>query len=141
MERLTIKKDDGRYYINQLSIDNSYSAGVNCLYGKPIDKLAEFEDFMEANKFENINELQNAINGKFQNIFDETHEVWINLVDKFAKCEQENQTLKGNWEKLRGFVGHERICVDDGFQEVYDAYGCVLDKMQELEGGDGRNKQ
>ena len=140
MERLTIKKDDGRYYINQLSIDNSYSAGVNCLYGKPIDRLAEFEDFMEANKFKNIKELQNALNGKFEGFFDEKHKIWIKTVEDSTKCKKENQTLKGNWAKLREFVGHERICVDDGFQEVYDAYGCVLDKMQELEGGDGRKR-
>ena len=126
MERLTMRNRDG-----------SYSQPTHTTFEAMFYRLAEFEDFMEANKFENIKELQNAINGKFQNIFDETHEVWINLVDKFAKCEQENQTLKGNWEKLRGFVGHERICVDDGFQEVYDAYGCVLDKMQELESADG----
>lgn len=118
MERLTIKKDDGRYYINQLSIDNSYSAGVNCLYGKPIDRLAEFEDFMEEVGAESLDEIETCI----------------------VDLNKENQTLKGNWAKLKEFVGHERICVDDGFQEVYDAYGYVLDRMQELEGGYGRNK-
>lgn len=104
------------------------------------NKLAEFEDFMEANKFENIKELQNALNGKFEGFFDEKHKIWIKTVEDYTKCKKENQTLKGNWAKLREFVGHERICVDDGFQEVYDAYGGVLDKMQELEGGDGRKR-
>lgn len=130
MERLTIRNSDG-----------SYSQPTHTTFEAMFYKLAEFEDFMEANKFENIKELQNALNGKFEGFFDEKHKIWIKTVEDSTKCKKENQTLKGNWANLREFVGHERICVDDGFQEVYDAYGCVLDKMQELEGGDGRNKQ
>lgn len=79
------------------------------------DKLLAFEDFMEEVGAESLDEIETCI----------------------VDLNKENQTLKGNWAKLREFVGHERICVDDGFQEVYDAYGCVLDKMQELESADG----
>lgn len=129
MERLTMRNSDG-----------SYSQPTHTTFEAMFYRLAEFEDFMEANKFENIKELQNAINGKFEGFFDEKHKIWIKTVEDSTKCKKENQTLKGNWAKLREFVGHERICVDDGFQEVYDAYGCVLDKMQELEGGDGRKR-
>ena len=139
MERLTIKKDDGRYYINQLSIDNSYSEGINCLYGKPIDKLAEFEDFMEANKFENINELQNALNGKFEGFFDEKHKIWIKTVEDSTKCKKENQTLKGNWAKLREWVW-DKEPLFKGANAIFKKSE-VLEKMRELEGGDGRNKQ
>lgn len=46
---------------------------------------------------------------------------------------KENQALKDRWNKLKEFVKHEQICVDDGFQEVFNAYRQVLDKMQELE--------
>ena len=126
MERLTMRNRDG-----------SYSQPTHTTFEAMFYRLAEFEDFMEANKFDNINELQNALNGKFEGFFDEKHKIWIKTVEDSTKCKKENQTLKGNWEKLREFVGHERICVDDGFQEVYDAYGCVLDKMQELESADG----
>lgn len=126
MERLTMRNSDG-----------SYSQPTHTTFEAMFYRLAEFEDFMEANKFENIKELQNALNGKFEGFFDEKHKIWIKTVEESTKCKKENQTLKGNWAKLREFVGHERICVDDGFQEVYDAYGCVLDKMQELESADG----
>lgn len=79
------------------------------------NKLAEFEDFMEEVGAESLDEIETCI----------------------VDLNKENQTLKGNWAKLREFVDHERICVDDGFQEVYDTYGGVLDKMQELESADG----
>jgi DNA-binding transcriptional MerR regulator len=57
-------------------------------------KLAEYEKFMKGNKFNNIQDVQNAINGIFQDIFDEKHKVWISICDKWAKCEQENKQLK-----------------------------------------------
>lgn len=115
MERLTTK------------IDDIYTCSY-CENIEAVRKLGKFEDFMEANDLQELEQLQEIIErDKFNYLIT-------------APLEKENQTLKGNWAKLREFVDHERICVDDGFQEVYDAYGCVLDKMQELEGGDGRNK-
>ena len=97
--------------------DGSYSQPTHTTFEAMFYRLAEVEDFLEDNDISDIAELKRIVT---------TNVVW-----------QENQTLKGNWAKLREFVGHERICVDDGFQEVYDAYGCVLDKMQELESADG----
>ena len=140
MERLTIKKDDGRYYINQLSIDNSYSAGVNCFYGKPVDKLAEFEDFMEANDLQELEQLQEIIErDKFNYLIT-------------APLEQENQTLKGNWAKLREYAeqlkgtslhmtAHHEVQKDDKkfgeFVGRFENAKEVLIKMQELESADG----
>lgn len=95
--------------------DGSYSQPTHTTFEAMFYRLAEFEDFMEEVGAESLDEIENCI----------------------VDLNKENQTLKGNWAKLREFVGHERICVDDGFQEVYDAYGCVLDKMQELESADG----
>lgn len=92
--------------------DGSYSQPTHTTFEAMFYRLAEFEDFMEEVGAESLAEIETCI----------------------VDLNKENQTLKGNWTKLREFVGHERICVDDGFQEVYDAYGCVLDKMRELEG-------
>ena len=103
------------------------------------NKLAEFEDFMEANKFENINELQNAINGKFEGFFDEKHEIWIKTVEDSTKCKKENQTLKGNWAKLKEWVW-DKEPLFKGANAIFKKSE-VLEKMRELEGGDGRNKQ
>ena len=95
--------------------DGSYSQPTHTTFEAMFYRLAEFEDFMEEVGAESLDEIETCI----------------------VDLNKENQTLKGNWAKLREFVGHERICVADGFQEVYDAYGCVLDKMQELESADG----
>lgn len=95
--------------------DGSYSQPTHTTFEAMFYRLAEFEDFMEEVGAESLDEIETCI----------------------VDLNKENQTLKGNWAKLREFVGHERICVDDGFQEVYDAYGCVLEKMQELESADG----
>lgn len=96
--------------------DGSYSQPTHTTFEAMFYRLAEFEDFMEEVGAESLYEIETCI----------------------VDLNKENQTLKGNWAKLREFVGHERICVDDGFQEVYDAYGCVLEKMQELESADGK---
>lgn len=90
------------------------------------DKLLAFEDLMKKYNVEDLEHLDIML-------FVLSGETKYRL----KEIQQENQTLKGNWAKLREFVGHERICVDDGFQEVYNAYGCVLDKMRELESADG----
>lgn len=95
--------------------DGSYSQPTHTTFEAMFYRLAEFEDFMEEVGAESLDEIENCI----------------------VDLNKENQTLKGNWAKLREFVGYERMCVDDGFQEVYDAYGCVLDKMRELESADG----
>lgn len=66
----------------------------------------------------------------------EEHKQWLKYIKKMFdvdKLEQENKILKDNYNKLKEFVEHEQICVDDGFQEVFNAYGKVLDKMKELE--------
>lgn len=118
MERLTIKKDDGRYYINQLSIDNSYSAGINCLYGKPIDKLAEFEDFMEEQGFESLELLKATLKMKTQSI------------KGFEKLYQENQALKDRWEKLKEYAEKH---FEEEASSLAVAFRKVLVRMQELE--------
>lgn len=130
MERLTSKET--REKITNRLMPYQFNADVTITqkqFFDMYDKLLAFEDFMEEQGFEDLQDLEKYI------------ALTIKSSEIVAKKRQEIRTLKGNWEKLREFVGHERICVDDGFQEVYDAYGCVLDKMQELEGGDGRNKQ
>ena len=118
--------------------DGSYSQPTHTTFEAMFYKLAEFEDFMEANKFENIKELQNALNGKFEGFFDEKHKIWIKTVEDSTKCKKENQTLKGNWAKLKEFMKSEH---DWGLENDYQdcSYGIrlVLDKMQELESADG----
>lgn len=130
MERLTMRNSDG-----------SYSQPTHTTFEAMFYRLAEFEDFMEANKFENINELQNALNGKFEGFFDEKHKIWIKTVEDSTKCKKENQTLKGNWAKLREWIKDRR---DENGSKYFDNEMIedveILEKMQELEGGDGRKR-
>lgn len=116
------------------------------LYTRNKKKLAEFEDFMEANKFENIEDLQNALNGEFEHIFDEKHKIWIKTIEDKTYVEKRNRMLEERWQKLREWV--ERKYADDYIdandtkspltaQEYYggsaDSCRKTLDKMQELE--------
>ena len=130
MERLTMRNSDG-----------TYSQSTHTTFEAMFYRLAEFEDFMEANKFENIKELQNALNGKFEGFFDEKHKIWIKIVEDSTKCKKENQTLKDNWAKLRewlmefGKPMRELVVSDDETKYIY--VSDILDKMQELESADG----
>lgn len=132
MERLT-KKENGWVYVRNLEDKNVSPTRV------AIRKLAEFEDFMEANKFNNIKELQDALNGKFQGFFDEKHKLWKQLVAKYTKCEKENQALKDRWQKLKEWVEDDDDVV--GFSHEYANQSSdtvikqydILTKMQELE--------
>ena len=100
--------------------------------------IESFRELLEEKKLfkDAIDELLET-NNHIKSVSDKYYKSYKEKFNRVIELAKENQTLKGNWAKLREFVGHERICVDDGFQEVYDAYGCVLDKMQELESADG----
>lgn len=90
--------------------------------GKAIDRLAEFEDFMEDNDIEEIEELQEIIErDKFEHLIT-------------YPFEQKIQALEDRWNKLKEYVVEEfekdnkNGCVD---------FACVeediLDKMRKLE--------
>ena len=50
-------------------------------------KLANFDNFMKGNKFETIEDLQNALNGKFIEVFDEKNKIWQDMVKNLTKTE------------------------------------------------------
>lgn len=98
------------------------------------NKLAEFEDFMEANKFENIQDLQNALNGEFEHIFDEKHKIWIKTIEDKTYVEKRNRILEERWEKLREWLSDRRS--ENGskyFDNEMIEDDNILDKMKELE--------
>ena len=145
MERLTYYFELGAYTDkrnNIIDVSDKLTMFENgVIMGKPIDRLAEFEDFMEANKFNNIRELQDAVNGKFQGFFDEKHKIWIQTVAKYTKCEKENQALKSRWQKLKEHIEKERntnsniglSCSDCMYSNAEMFCEELLEKMQELE--------
>ena len=58
-------------------------------------ELDDFTNFMKGNKFETIEDLQNALNGKFIEVFDEKNKIWQDMVKNLTKTEQDRDT----WQK------------------------------------------
>ena len=57
-------------------------------------KLANFDNFMKGIKFKTIEDLQNALNGKFIEVFDEKNKIWQDMVKKLTKTEKDRDTWK-----------------------------------------------
>ena len=99
---------------------------------KIINKLGQFEDFMEEQGFGNLAHL------------DFTIEEQNKIIDAY---EQENQALKDRWEKLVQYLKSEydelayvetTFAYPESDAERY-AYKRILDKMQELENAGVKN--
>lgn len=121
MERLTEYFELGAYTdMRNNIIDVSdklplFENGV--IMGKAIDKLAEFEDFMEKNDFQELEQLQEIIErDKFNYLIT-------------APLEQENQTFKDRWEKLKAYINEFK----EYNVEQANMSWLITDKMQELE--------
>ena len=101
--------------------DGSYSQPTHTTFEAMFYRLAEVEDFLEDTGISDFAELKRIVT---------TNAVW-----------QENQTLKGNWGKLKewlmGFGNPmiELVVSDDETKYIY--VSDILDEMQELERGDG----
>lgn len=63
-------------------------------------KIDDFDNFMKGNKFETIEDLQNALNGKFIEVFDEKNKIWQDMVKNLTKTEQDRDTWKRACEFL-----------------------------------------
>ena len=112
MERLTSKET--REKITNRLMPYQFNADVTITqkqFFDMYDKLLAFEDFMDEVGAESLDEIETCI----------------------VDLNKENQTLKGNWGKLKEFV--------EGFKRYDDAefnMACeILDEMQELESADG----
>jgi hypothetical protein len=154
MERLTKKISK--------TIQDKYSLGSYLQYdfantddtNKLLNKLGEFEDFMEANGFEELEELERLIGyPRFVDGYDEkdnkvnrtefvTYKESFNEVfAKNKKLKQENQAFKDMWQKLKELlekdIEHNQKEYDESFLPVFKNYSAtenwVLDRMEELE--------
>lgn len=127
MERLTSKET--REKITNRLMPYQFNADVTITqkqFFDMYDKLLAFEDFMEKNDLQELEQLQEIIErDKFNYLIT-------------APLEKENQTLKGNWEKLREWVW-DKEPLFKGVNAIFKTE--ILGKMRELESGDGRNKQ
>lgn len=91
-------------------------------------KLADFDTIMKGNKFQSIEELQNALNGKFIEVFDEKNKIWQDMVKNLTKTEQDRDTWKRacelacKWFKQTGFIG-DQTEVDYYYQQAKQVIG------------------
>ena len=142
MERLTIKNSDG-----------THSQSSDCTFEKMFNNLVEFEDFMEEQGFESLEDLKSKLNKKFHiynddvrqgkvfngvffsfeqlMVMDEWAEFNTNYFKKYLDSQQENQALKDRWEKLKEYIIKEINKEGDG--DFACAEEDILDKMRELE--------
>lgn len=137
MERLTKKDGANRNFVDVKRFDDDewiiseMADGVTIKFSsRAIDKLAEFEDFMERNDFNSIDELQSALNGTFEQIFNEKHEIWKKVVADKAYFQRRNQILEDEWQELKEWLSIK------WFAESSDLnLGDVIKKIKELEKG------
>lgn len=131
MERLTSKET--REKITNRLMSYQFNADVTITqkqFFDMYDKLLAFEDFMEEVGAESLDEIETCI----------------------VDLNKENQTLKGNWAKLKEYVeqlkgtslhmtAHHEVQKDDKkfgeFVGRFENAKEVLIKMQELESADG----
>ena len=102
MNRLTFRTEDGWVGVNNLEDKTVSPTSV------AIHKLAEFEDFMEEQGFEDLESFKWALNFMKD----------LNKVG--AKTLIENQTFQDRWQKLKEWA-------------LYMCYFELADKMEELE--------
>ena len=93
--------------------DGSYSQPTHTTFEAMFYRLAEVEDFLEETGISDFAELKRIVT--------------TNAVG------EENQSLKGNWEKLREFVEDFKRYDDAEFNMACE----IISKMQELESADG----
>ena len=137
MERLTNKVFDDKG--NQQKIYECSS--VSDL--KIQTKLGEFEDFMEEQGVESLEELK--INIEYLKDKIKTDKFNYEQLHKFKNhLQQENLSLKDRWEKLKEYVADNieitQVCQDPIEQEEYwcligaeNCYKNLQEKMRELE--------
>lgn len=143
--------EDNNYLINETKL---------VYVGKPIDKLAELEDFMEQEGFENIAEMHNTFGFirfsdgyneetgeeihkqefiKYADAYKERVKAYKNLYNKMKK-------LKDKWNKLKDWVNEQyrnnlvrrdNADTPPDIQEYcsgsIDRFKLILDKMEEFE--------
>ena len=135
MERLTRKSLE---YKDTWIADGFLSNIDGVVRGKAIDKLAEFEDFMEENGFESLKDLQTHINkiNKYELGIRKQFVKEINEED-FFDMKEENQALKDRWQRLKEWVQKQSKPIDDivisDDETKYIYMSDIFDEMQELE--------
>lgn len=148
MKRLTEYFECGAYVDKSNIVDISQVAGQffekGAYMGKAIDRLGEFEDFMESLGCEELEELEHLIGYQlFIDGYDkdgkEVHKIefktykesFNEVFEKSKKLKQENQALNDRWNKLKEWVESLYSKTEIISEDLY----LIKYKMQEFEKG------
>lgn len=96
-----------------------YFVKDNVSQQKVVNKLGQFEDFMEEYGFDSIESLKKLI--------DEDTERMRSVLDH----ENELKSYKKSWNTLKGFIFNRQYC--SGYEVQTKLILDILDKMEELE--------
>ena len=123
MNRLTTRKADisgaippTEFNIFDIKNIETYDKVQDCL-----DELAEYEDFMEDQGFERLEDLKKAINYIEKAIIERSEN---------KKLKSENQALKDRWNKLQNWIANTKPLRGTN---IYFLQETLLEKIQELE--------
>lgn len=131
MERLTEKVND-YWKTNDKAHIYYLDTNESVFVGNVIDRLAEFEDFMEEQGFESLEKLKEFI---------ELQETNIRFYSRVSEeNSNKNQALKYRWKKLKKLLEkdmeHNQKEYDESFITAFQHYSAtenwVLDRMEEL---------
>ena len=140
MERLTDKQHKAVNRCGEYS--SCYSCDrAKCYISELADKLGEFEDFMEEQGFESLEELAKELRilKDYKSDWSRWHKLAFEYneeinVDKkiIFNLKQENEKLQYRWEELKKFVNMPKEIQqwDERFEVTVDSINA---KMQELE--------
>lgn len=118
MERLTIRNSDG-----------SYSQPTHTTFEKMFYKLASFEDFMEDNGFNNLEDLKNKIESwvdetKAKKLAEESIKNYLKSID-FQNQINDLTMYKVMWQKFKEWLNKD---ITNG-----EYYFKVMSKLEQLE--------
>ena len=118
MERLTIRNNDG-----------SYSQPTHTTFEKMFYRLAEFEDFMEKNGFQSIEDLDHKIKSwinetQAKELAEETIKNYLESIE-FQKQINDLTMYKVMWQKFKEWLNKD---ITNG-----EYYFKVMSKLEQLE--------
>ena len=141
MERLTIRNNDG-----------TYSQPTKTTFEKLFYKVAEFEDFMEEQGFESLEELKQKLNKSFHvqecaercgceinGVFFESEQLMVldaykefntSYLKKYKDSQKENQAFQERLNRLKNWVESQSPLVGKNLCFTKEA---LLQKFEELE--------
>lgn len=127
MERLTSKET--RKQMDEYLKPYNYNAKVEMEQNQFLDiydRLLQFEDFMEENGFENLEELKELLSANYKL----TNAVSDLDKDFICKCLLEYPEIKNRWNKLKQYINNQQPLIGNNISFPKET---LLQKIQELE--------